>query len=187
MHDLPAGLPRLDAIAQRQRQEPFGTWMARIHWDVIHTRYSTGQFDLHDVRDIERPALISLLRQATAGAMDPLKSYFPPVDDKTGLPQPFRIAQLQGITPANALEVKDRALFAAAVLLAQMKMEPEMPAPDHALLASQLQNVNRVLSRARDLESLARSAKIRAAQERKIADEKAKRDAAIAAQKTPPR
>jgi len=186
MHDLPAGLTRLDAIAQRQRDETFGTWMARIHWDLIHGKYSTGQFDLHDVREIECRDLIGLLRQATAGTLDPLKPFFPPVDDKTGLAQPFRVAQLQGITPANALEVKDQALFAAAVLLAQMKLEPEMPAIDRALLSSQLQNANRVLSRARDLESLARAAKTRAAQERKIAEEKAKRDAAIAAQKIPP-
>jgi hypothetical protein len=186
MHDLPAGLSRLDAISQRQRQESFGTWMARVHWDQIHTKYSTGQFDLQDVRDIERPALIRLLRQATAGALGPLKPYFPPLDDRTGLQQPFRVAQLQGITPANALDIKDRALYAAAILLAQMKLEPEMPVIDRALLASQLQNVNRVLSRARDLETLARAVKIRAEQERRIVEDKAKRDAAIAAQKSPP-
>ena len=186
MHDLPGGLTRLNAIAQRERHESVGTWMARLHWDLINRKYSTGQFDLHDVRDIERPALIALLRQTTAGALEPLKTYFPPVDDKTGVPQAFRVTQLQGITTSNALEVKDKSLFAAAVVLAQLKLEPDMPAIDQAHLTAQLTNVNHVLSRARDLEPLARAAQIRAAQERKAAEEKARRDAAIAAPKASP-
>jgi hypothetical protein len=186
MHDLPGGLTRLDAIAQRERHEAFGAWMARLHWDLINRHYSTGQFDLHDVRDGERPPLIGLLRRATAGALEPLQTYFPPVDDKTGAPQPFRVAQLQGIAPANALAVKDKSLFAAAVVLAQLKLEPDMPAIDRAYLTAQLANVNHVLSRARDLEPLAKAAQVRAEQERKAAEEKARRDAAIAAPKAPP-
>jgi hypothetical protein len=183
MHDLPAGPTRLDAIARRLRDENFGTWMARVHWDLMRGKYSTGQFDLHDVRDIERRALIGLLRQATTGALEPLKPHLPPVDDRTGVQEPFRVSQLQGISPDNALEVKDKTLFAAAVLLAQLKLEPDMPAIDRALLTGQLVNVNHVLTRARDLEPLAKAAKARAERERKIAEEKAKRDAAIAAQK----
>jgi hypothetical protein len=186
MRDLPAGLSRLDAIARRQRNESFGTWMARIRWDLTKARFSTGQFDLHDVRDIERPALVTLLRQATTSALEPLKTHFPPVDDKTGLQKPFQVSQLQGITATNALEVKDQSLFAAAVLLAQLKLEPDMPPADRRMLSTELQNVNRVLARARDLEPAAKAAKIRAEQERKAAEEKAKRDAAAATPKTTP-
>ena len=97
----------------------------------------------------------------------------------------FRMAQLQGITASNALEVKDKSLLAAAVLLAQLKLEPEMPPVDRALLHGELENVNRVLGRARDLEPLAKAALVRADVERKAADEKARREAAIAAQKKP--
>ena len=183
MHDLPEGLPRLEAIARRERREGFGTWMARVHWELIGGKYSTGQFDLNDVREPERRPLIGLLRKATAGALEPLRTYFPPVDEKTGVPGPFRVSQLQGITAGNALEVKDKALFAAAVLLGQLKLEPEMPGVDRALLYGQLGNVNRVLGRARDLEPLAKAALVRAEQEKKAAEEMARREAAIAAQR----
>jgi len=183
MHDLPAGQARLEAIARRERQEGFGVWMARVHWELIGGKYSTGQFDFNDVREAERRGLIGLLRKATGEALEPLKPYFPPVDEKTGVPGAFKVAQLQGITAGNALEVKDKALFAAAVLLGQLKLEPEMPGVDRALLYGQLTDVNRVLGRARDLEPLAKAALVRAEQEKKAAEEKARREALIAGQR----
>jgi hypothetical protein len=183
MHDLPDGSGRLDEIARRERNESFGTWMARVHWDLINGKYSTGQFDLSDVRAIERRPLIGLLKKATADAMAPLRTFFPPVDEKTGVPAAFKMAQLQGITTGTALDLKDKSLLAAAVLLAQLKLEPEMPGADRALLYGELENVNRVLARARDLEPLAKAALVRAEQEKKAAEEKARREAAIAAQK----
>jgi hypothetical protein len=183
MQELPGGASRLNGIARRQRDESFGVWMARIHWELIAPKYSTGQFDLKDVRDIERPALIGLLKQNTAPALEPLKPYFPPVDQKSGQPTAFRNSQLQGITAANALEVKDQSLRAAAILLAQLRLEPDMPAVDRGLLSMQLGTVNRILSRSRDLEPLARATLARAEQEKRNAEEKARRDAAVAAQR----
>ena len=60
-----------------------------------------------------------------------------------------------------------------------------MLAIDRNLLSTQLGTVNRILSRARDLEPLAKAAIARAEQEKRIAEEKARRDAAIAAQRKP--
>ncbi len=88
-----------------------------------------------------------------------------------------------GITRDNALEIKDKAMFAVAVLAAQLKLEPDMPAIDRQLLSSQLANVNRALSRARDLEPAARQALARADLDRRAADEKARRATAIAQQR----
>jgi len=183
MSQLPAGIERLDAITRRQRQESFGNWLALVHWDVIGNKYSTGQFDLSDVRASERPVLIGILKNKTASAVDPLRSYFPPVDESTGLPSPFRAAQLAGINASNALDVKDHALLAAAVILGQLKLEPDMPSVDRSFLSNQLGNVNRVLTRAREMEPLARAALDRAERDRRIAEDKAAREAAIAAQK----
>jgi len=183
MRPLPGGTERLNAMARRERREEFGAWMARVRWDVIGATYGTGQFALHDVREIERMPLVGILRQKTAAALDPLRPYFPPLDEKTGRPVAFRPAQLQGISTGNALEVKDKALFAAAVLRAQLTLEPGMPAVDRALLSGQLGTVNRVLSRARELEAAAKAALAKAERERKLAEEKARREAAKQRQK----
>ena len=130
MRTFPHGMQRIDAITRAQRAEGFGVWMGRVHWQIISEKYSTGQFDLSDVRDVERPVIIGYLKEKTAPALDPLRTYFPPVDEKTGQYGAFKPAQLQGITSANALEVKEKATLAAAVLLAQLKLEPAMPAVD---------------------------------------------------------
>lgn len=186
METLPSGMVRLKSICQTQRSESFGVWMGRTHWQAISGKYTIGQFDLSDVRDIERPTLIGYLKEQTAPALEPLKTYFPPVDDKTGQPQAFKPAQLMGITASNALEVKDKALYAAAVLLAQLKLEPDMAAVDRGLLSTQLATVNRILARARELETAAKAAALKAQQDQRIADEKARRDAAAAREHMPP-
>jgi hypothetical protein len=185
MQTLPLGQKRLDAITRRQHQESFGLWMARTHWEVLSAKYSNAQFDLTDVRDAECPVLIGLLKEKTDPALDPLRSFMPPPDEKTGQPTPFKPAQLQNLTAANALEIKDKAAFAAAVLLAQLKLEPDMPPIDRALLSNQLAAVNRIFSRARDLEPAAKAAIVKAEMDRRAADEKARRDAAMAAQHHP--
>jgi hypothetical protein len=185
MQKLPDGSQRLDAIARRQRQESFAFWMATVHWNVMSAKYSTAQFDLSDVRDVERPVLIGLLKEKTDPALEPLRSFFPPPDEKTGQPAPFKPAQLQNLTAANALDIKDKASFAAAVLLAQLKLEPDMPPMDRALVSNQLAIVNRILLRARDLEPAAKAAIVKAEMDRRATEEKARRDAAIAAQHRP--
>ncbi len=167
----PGGISRLDGISRHDRQQPFGLWMASVHWDILADGYHTGSFDLADVRDAERPALIGLLKEKTAPALEPLKTYFPPVDEKTGKSAPFKPAQLQGITADNDLDVKDKAELAHAILLAQIKLEPDMPPADKQLLYGQLTNVNHVLSRTAELEPQARAAALK----KKLADEKAKR------------
>jgi len=144
-------LPRLDALCQKERGQPFGLWMATVHYDVIGDHYQTGIFDLSDIRDIERPALIGLMKEKTGPALEPLKTYFPPVNDKTGKADPFKPAQLSGITVDNCLDTKDKAEFAHALLLGQMKLEPQMSPADHLLLYGQLTNVGHVLTRCADL------------------------------------
>ncbi len=187
MRQLPGeageGLSRMDAISRRVRKEGFGAWMGRVHWEVVGDKYSTGQFDLSDVREVERPVLIGLMKGKMGKALEPLQTYFPPVDEKTGLTQPFKPAQLSGITLTNALEVKDQAQFAAALLLGQLRLDPEMASVDRTFLGGQLASVNRILSRARDLEPQAKAAVARAQQDQRIAAEKAQRDAAMAGQK----
>src|ERR1043165_6656027 len=115
--------------------------MGKLHWELIAGKYATGQFDLKDVRDVEKPAIIGQLKMNTDAALLPLKPYFPPVNDKTGQPEPFRNSQLQGITASNALDVKEQALHAAAILAAQLRLEPNMPAVDRNLLGNQLASV----------------------------------------------
>jgi hypothetical protein len=79
--------------------------------------------------------------------------------------------------------VKDKALFATAVLRAQLTLEPGMPAADRGLLTRQLVTVNRVLTRSRDLEAAAKMAMAKAERERKQAEEIARREAAKQRQK----
>jgi hypothetical protein len=184
MRGLPDGLSRIDAVSRRVRGEGFGTWMARVHWDMVSDKYATGAFDLADVREVERPVLIGLMKGKMGAALEPLKTYFPPLDDKTGQPMPFKPAQLSGITLANAMEVKEKAQLAAALLLGQLKLDPQMSSLDRTFLSGQLLNVNRVLSRARSLEPQARAAIARQQQQERAAAEKAQRDAANAARKT---
>ena len=164
--------------------------MARIHWDVIAAKYQTGQFDLQRrARTRSSRLFIGLLRHKSRPLLEPLRLYFPPVDPNTGVAAPPKPAQLQGINAGNALNVKDQAVYAVAVLLGQLKLEPDMPAIDRQLLSSQLVLVNRVLSKARDLEPAARAALAKADRDRKAADDKARRDAALQLQRAslPPR
>jgi hypothetical protein len=166
----PHGDARLDGLSRHERQQPFGFWMASVHWDVLADNYRGGSFDLSDIRDSERPALIGLLKEKTGPALEPLKTYFPPVDPKTGKPAAFRPSQVQGITVDTALDTKDKALLAHAILLAQLKLQPDMPSADKQLLGTQLANVNHVVSRCNELEPQARAA----ARAKKLAEEKAK-------------
>jgi hypothetical protein len=183
MRGLPDGIKRLSAIAKRERGESFGVWMGRIHWTMISAGYSAGAFELDDVRDVERPVLVGYFKEKMGPALQPLQSYFPPIDEKTGQYGAFKASQLQNITASNAIDVKENATYAAAVLLAQLKLEPAMPAVDKGMLYNQLAIVNRIKGRAADLESAAKAAIIRAEQDRRAAEEKARRDAAISAQK----
>jgi hypothetical protein len=173
---IDGGLARLDGISRRERNgESFGMWFARVHWDLITAKYVGGQFDLKDVRESERKPLIAMLREKTTAALEPLKSYFPPIDEKTGKAKPFAPIMLQGISVTNAIEVKKQALYAAAILHAQLKLEPQMPVVDRLLLGSQLQNVNRILMRANELEPAAKAALEKAEREKRLAEERAKR------------
>jgi hypothetical protein len=155
---LPHGPSRLDAISRRYKKLPFGLWEAQIHWDAIYSRMKGGVVDVGEVRDSEKDFLVGLLKEKTTPALEPLKQYFPPIDPKTGRPQPFTPKQLSGITLNNALELKDKATWASTVLLAQLKVEPEMPESDRALILTQLTNVRRILTRARQLEPAAKAA-----------------------------
>jgi hypothetical protein len=170
------GLARLDGISRRERNgESFSMWLARVHWDLITAKYVGGQFELKDIRESERKPLIAMLREKTTTALEPLKNYFPPIDEKTGKPKPFQPIMLQGISVSNAIEVKKQAAYAAAILHAQLKLEPQMPVVDRVLLGTQLQNVNRVLSRANELEPAAKAALEKAEREKRMAEERAKR------------
>jgi hypothetical protein len=170
------GIERLDGISRRVRNgETFGVWMARVHWDLITAKYVGGQFDLKDVRDSERKALIGMFKEKTGPALEPLKQYFPPVDEKTGKPKPFSPTQLQGITATNAIEVKKQAGYASAILLAQMKLEPQMPVVDRIHLGTQQQTVLRILSRASDLEPAAKALIEKAEREKRMAEERVRR------------
>jgi hypothetical protein len=131
--------------------------------------------------------LIGLLKEKTSPALDALRSYFPPVDPKTGRTMAFKNSQLSGISIGNAIEVKKQAVYASAVLTAQLMLEPAMDSVDKALLVSQLSMVNRIRSRASTLEPLAQSAKLReqlaqahTQEQQNKANEKARRDAALA-------
>ena len=177
--------PALTQISRRVRHEGFGTWMGRVHWEVINAKFTNGQFDLSDVRDAERSVLIGLMKgKMSTAALEPLKTYFPPNDEKTGRPVPSKPAQLSGITLTNALEVKDQSQLASALLLGQLKLEPDMSQLDRTFLTTQLTTVNRILSRARELEPQARAAIAKAEQQKRMDAEKAQRDAALNARKT---
>ena len=183
MRNLPDGVARLDAISRRERKESFGVWMARVHWESFGTKPVNGQFDLSDVRDVERRALIGFFKEKTGPALEALKQFFPPADERTGQYGAFKISQLQNISAGNAVEMKEKAAYAAAILLAQIKLEPGMPPMDKGMLYNQLIIVNRIRSRAAEMETLARAAAVKAEQERRAAEEKARRDAAIQANK----
>ncbi|MCL2640254.1 MAG: hypothetical protein FWD53_05365 [Phycisphaerales bacterium] len=158
---LEGGMDRLEAICKRERNESFGLWIAKVRWEVISENYGVGRFDLEDVREVERMPLIGILREKTKTALDPIRGYFPPTHPRTGKIEPFKPAQLAGITVSNAIEVKKRAAYAAAVLLAQLKLEPEMSGLDKAFVGSQLTMVRRVLERATALEPAAKAAERR--------------------------
>jgi len=158
---LEGGMDRLEAICKRERNESFALWMAKVRWEVISDNYGVGRFDLEDVREAERKPLIGILREKTKPAMDPLRSFFPPTHPRTGKYEPFKPTQLAGITVNNAIDVKKKAAYAAAILLAQLKLEPEMSGLDKAFFGSQLTMVRRVLERATALEPAAKAAERR--------------------------
>jgi hypothetical protein len=163
--ESPDGVQRLESMCRVEREEGFGDWMARVHWEVLKAKTTPGPFDLTDVREVERPALIRIVRENTPPAIEPLKRYFPPINPKTNQPEPFKQTQLQGITVGNAIDIREKASLASALLLAQLKLEPTMPGPDRAVVGTELTTVNRILSRARDLEPAARMAEQKAARE----------------------
>lgn len=174
MRDVDGGISRLDAVSRLVREESFGLWMARIHWDQVFLVAKTGRLDLNDVREVERGPMIGLLKEATGPALDPLKSYFPPINDK-GVQEPFKATQLSGLTITNAIEVKEQATLAWTILQAQLKLEPKMSAADRQTLTNAAQNVNRVRNRAAELEPLAKAALAKAEKDKKAAEDRARR------------
>ncbi len=172
---LPHGMARLDAITRREKKISFGQWEARIHWDAIYSRAKGLTLEVGPVHDEEKEPLIGLLKEKTDPALRPLKAYFPRTDPKTGRPMPFKPQQLAGINLSNCGQVKEEAIAASQILLAQLKVQPDMPAADRALIAGQLQTVNRVLARATELEPLARAAAAKAAREKQAAEERTSR------------
>ncbi len=175
---------RLDSLAWRFRGKFYGTWLAETRWACVAARYRSGQFDLRNVTDIEKPALIGILRANTPPALNPLRLYFPPPPASVAaaaVPHPGAApppSPLAGITARNALEVKDRALYASAVLLAQLRLEPDMPTIDRIFLSRELGYVRDALARALDLEPAARALKDREEQDRELAAERARQNAA---------
>jgi len=177
---------RLDALAWRHVGKSYGMWLAETRWDCIAGRYRSGQFDLRDVTEVEKQVLIGILRGKTQAALDPLRAYFPPppapvAPGSRPVPAPRTADLLASITVQNALEVQDHALYASAMLLAQLRLEPEMPAVDRTFLSQQLGYVRAVLGRTSELEPAAKALKAREEQDRKLAEERARRDAARAA------
>ncbi|MGN6369149.1 MAG: hypothetical protein ACTHN5_12880 [Phycisphaerae bacterium] len=150
-------LDRLDGLSLKEHNQPFGQWMATVHFAVMSDNYRGGMFDLNDVRDVEREPLIGLMKEKTPETVEPLKSYFPPVNDKTGRFEAFKPTQLSGITVDNALDLKDKALFARALISAQLRLEPQMPPADRQLLSSQLTVISPIISKCTQLEPAART------------------------------
>ncbi|HVX83319.1 MAG TPA: hypothetical protein VH253_00740 [Phycisphaerae bacterium] len=171
-HAIPHGQSRLDAITRREKKMSFGQWEAHIHWDAIYSRARGPSLDVGPVHEEEKEPLIGLLKEKTDPALLPLKPYFPRTDPKTGRPLPFKPQQLSGINVSNCEKIKDQAIAASQILLAQLKVQPDMPGPDRALLAGQLQTVNRILARATELEPQARAAQERAARQQRAAEER---------------
>lgn len=180
---------RLNLLAMRAKNIPFSTWMAQTRWDLWMTSTRRQVFDISAVTEIERYELIHLLRGKTQEALEPLKTYFPPEQRPratsgpsvpttrmtTNAPVTPAANPLNGITVANTLEVREKALYAAAILGAQMKLEPDMPAIDRLFLAEQSRNVQAVLARTSQTLPGAMAAKEKADREKRLADEKAAR------------
>ncbi len=169
---LPHGLARLDAITRKAKKMSFGAWEASIHWDAMYSRMNAGQVDVGEVRDEEKEPLVGLLKEKSIPALLPMQPFFPPVDRKTGRPEPYNPRQLSGITYANASDLKPKAAWAATILLAQLKAEPEMPEMDRAVILTQLTTVRRVLNRATELEPLAKAAAAKAVREQRMAEQR---------------
>jgi len=165
---------RLDALTLRYVNKPFARWLAEARWDVVSSpqHMRGGVFNLKDVTEFERTELIGVMRGHTRAALDPLRPYLPqpepyvkPVPPpKTGKPAPVppKADPLAGINVGNALEVRDRALFAIALLQAQKKIEPEMSAGDKTFVTQQLAEIGRVLQKANVYAPAAQAAKDRA-------------------------
>ena len=165
-------LATIEKVCTREKDISFGKWMGQVRWAIISQKFRDGQFDLHDVRDIEKKTLIAILRTNTAPAIDPVRGFFPPLRD--GVMVPFNASQLAGISAGNCLEIKERTLYASAVLSAQLKLEPDMPTADHNLLTTQLVLVRRILAKALEYEPQAHIIQAREERDRKLAEERAK-------------
>jgi hypothetical protein len=168
---------RLDFLAQRAVGKSFDMWLAETRWQAIKTQCRMGRFDLADVTDIEKPALIGILRQETQAAVDPVRSFLP----AAGAPAPepgSKNDPLNTITVENCIETHAKAAYAAAVLQAQLTLEPTMPGVDRTFLVRQLYAVRRALNRAMQLEPQAKAAEAKRQQDQRIQEEKARHDAA---------
>lgn len=179
LHGLMAKEPgRLNGVSRRVKGVDFGVWLAGARWAVASKNVRGGSINWGDpgVLEVEKPALIAILRTQTEPALAPLRPFMGAMGANGAVGQPTK-EQLAAIQVGNALELRDKSLFAVAVLSAQVKFEPEMPAVDRALLSSQLSVARRVLGRCNELAPQAQALAEKAAREKRIADEKARREA----------
>jgi hypothetical protein len=163
---LPHGMERLDAASLQTRREGFGEWMGRVHADVADEGYRGGLLDVSDVGENERSAMVARLEEKSAAALVNVKGFFPP-RNSIGMPVPYRRGQMPGIDLSNAIEVRENASHAVAILAAEAKLTMDLPITQRLKTLGELASANRVLWRARELEPAARMAEQRAAIEAK--------------------
>lgn len=184
-----ATLPQIDLrllnkLCYRHHGELLPNWLAEARWEQLPRTNHFGQFDLTTVTPLETPVLIGLLRAATPAALEPVKPYYPLPPSAADLPKAQRPHDpLADIRPATASALKEKAFFAAAIISAQLTLEPTMLRVNQTYLKQQLWNLRVVIARCAELEPVAQAAAAKAAADLQALKLKEEHDQQMAAQK----
>jgi len=176
-----ANMPAMDLrlvnkLCYRQLGILLGPHLGQLRWEQMQKKTRMGQFDLSGITALETPTLIGLLRGATLEAITPLKPYYPLTPAQAALPRAQRPPDpLAAITLTKAPALKEQANLAAAIISAQLKLEPDMPLVDKTFLHQHAGNIRAIIAKCTELEPLARAAAEKAERERKINEAKTNR------------
>jgi hypothetical protein len=182
-----ADLRLIQKLCMRQHGVLFGDWLGKLRWENMEGKSHYGQFDLHDVTPIETPALIGYLRAATPQAINYVRSFYPLPPSVLDLPKASRPPDpLATIPVEGATHIKELAFNASALVSAQLKLEPNMPAVDQRFLLQHLGSLRQIISKCAELEPQEWAAAEKKNREAKAAAERAHQEALRQKQLAPP-
>lgn len=147
----------LNSAAFDKVRMSFGRWLAESRWALLQTaKIRVGKFKLDDVQPVERSWLAQDFKAATPQALLPMATYLLDPTKPFSEARRAQVAALGSISVSNCLDVKEKAMWAQALLDGQLQVTPDLTEDDIKLLKLHIGNMRQVINECLKYENKAR-------------------------------